>query len=36
MVRLWNQTPATIGRPAFAALAAGVAEAIHGETPPLP
>ena len=36
VVRLWNQTPASIGESAFAALATGVAEAIHGETPPAP
>ena len=36
LVRMWNQTPATIGRAAFEALAKGVANAIHAEIPPAP
>jgi hypothetical protein len=36
IVRLWNQTSATIGRAAFAKLATAAANAIHAEIPPAP
>jgi len=36
IVRLWNQTEATIGMEPFAALAATAAEAIRAEIPPAP
>jgi hypothetical protein len=36
LVRLWNQTSATIGRSEFVDLAQGVANAIHAEIPPAP
>jgi hypothetical protein len=36
LVRFWNQTPATIGRAAFRALAVDVAFHIRAEIPPAP
>ena len=36
LVRMWNQTSATIGRSEFVDLAQGVANAIHAEIPPAP